>query len=98
MLIANFLILSGSYIYDLRQAAGIEPSRSLPFTFGVSFKITTNIQQNIGSLNATEQGWNRSEVTSTAVAAPLENGVWAFGLGGKRAPWRHREESSRHRP
>ncbi|MGA2765471.1 MAG: FlgD immunoglobulin-like domain containing protein [Spirochaetia bacterium] len=81
ILIANFLILSGSYMYDLRQAAGIEPSRSLPFTFGVSFKITTNIQQNIGSLNATEQGWNRSEVTSTAVAAPLENGVWAFGLG-----------------
>ncbi|HVP19371.1 MAG TPA: FlgD immunoglobulin-like domain containing protein, partial [Spirochaetia bacterium] len=81
ILIANFLTLSGSYMYDLRQAAGVEPSRSLPFTLGVSFKLTTNIQQNIGTFNATEQGWNRSEVTTTATAAPIENGVWAFGLG-----------------
>ena len=82
ILIANTVTLSGSYTYDLREAAGIEPSRSLPFTFGVSVKLTTNIKKPIGELNATERGWNQSEVTTTLAAAPLQgNGIWGFGLG-----------------
>ena len=81
ILLFNVMTLSGAYIYDLREAAGIEPARSYPFTFGITFKITTNIKQNIGALNATERGWNRSEVSTTVAAVPLQNGVWGFGAG-----------------
>ncbi len=81
ILLFNVVTLSGAYVYDLREAAGIEPARSLPFSFGLSFKLTTNIKQNIGVLNATEQGWNRSEVSTTMAAVPLQNGVWGFGAG-----------------
>ena len=85
ILLFNVVTLSGAYTYDLREAAGIEPARSLPFSFGISFKLTTNIKQNISALNATEQGWNRSEVSTTLAAVPLQNGVWGFG-GGVNVP------------
>jgi flagellar hook assembly protein FlgD/outer membrane protein OmpA-like peptidoglycan-associated protein len=81
ILLFNVVTLSGAYIYDLREAAGVEPARSLPFSFGISFKLTTNIKQNINALNATERGWNRSEVSTTVAAVPLQNGVWGFGAG-----------------
>jgi len=81
ILLFDVVTLSGAYSYDLREAAGIEPARSLPFSFGISFKFSTNIKQNIGALNATEQGWNRSDVSTTIAAVPLQNSVWGFGAG-----------------
>ena len=81
ILLFKVVTLSGAYSYDLREAAGIEPARSLPFSFGISFTFSTNIQQNIGALNATERGWNRSDVSTTIAAVPLQNGVWGFGAG-----------------
>ncbi len=81
ILLFNVVTLSGAYTYDLREAAGIEPARSLPFSFGISFRLTTNIKQTIDTLNATERGWNRSEVSTTLAAVPLQNGVWGFGAG-----------------
>ncbi|HVO39188.1 MAG TPA: FlgD immunoglobulin-like domain containing protein, partial [Spirochaetia bacterium] len=81
ILIANTVTLSGAYMYDLREAAGIEPSRSIPFTFGLSVKITTSVKPNTDALNTTERGWNQSEVNVAAVAAPLQGNIWGFGAG-----------------
>ena len=81
ILLFNVVTLSGAYIYDLREAAGIEPARSLPFSFGITFKLTTGSAPTPGSATTTEQGWNRSEISTTIAAVPLQNSVWGFGAG-----------------
>jgi flagellar hook assembly protein FlgD/outer membrane protein OmpA-like peptidoglycan-associated protein len=81
MAIADTVLLSGSYTFDLRQVLGVEPSRSLPFAFGVSLKLRTDIRDKIQFLDFSERGWNQSEVRTTVAAAPLQDGIWGIGLG-----------------
>jgi len=71
--VADIFFLNLSYLFDLRQALGTEPSRSLPLTFGISLKLN--------GLGKGTGGNDVTELQSTASAAPLEAGVWGFGLG-----------------
>ncbi|MFQ3620540.1 MAG: FlgD immunoglobulin-like domain containing protein [Spirochaetales bacterium] len=51
--------------------------RSLIPSFGISAVFRTDIKQEA----LEKRGWNRSDVTFTAAAAPLHSGIWAFGGG-----------------
>ncbi|MFP4363850.1 MAG: FlgD immunoglobulin-like domain containing protein [Spirochaetia bacterium] len=55
--------------------------RSVPLSGGIFVNITTNFSEDVEFLRISERGWNRSEVRSHITAAPLRNGLWAFGAG-----------------
>ncbi len=67
---------------DLRQMlpAG-DPARTLPLGFGLSLKIKTKIPTKVETADATERGYDQSEMKVTASAMGLQDGIWAFGLG-----------------
>jgi DNA-binding CsgD family transcriptional regulator len=71
--VADIFFLNAAYTFDAREAFGIEPSRSLPIAFGVTLKLS-----GIGVKTA---GQDVMELNSSIAAAPLEDGVWGFGLG-----------------
>jgi flagellar hook assembly protein FlgD/outer membrane protein OmpA-like peptidoglycan-associated protein len=54
--------------FDLHELKYGE-NRDIPVSFGLSVKFGTSVRQ------------DRSELTATAGAAPLQNGIWAAGLG-----------------
>jgi outer membrane protein OmpA-like peptidoglycan-associated protein/flagellar hook assembly protein FlgD len=47
--------------------------RDIPLSFGASVKLGTSVKE------------NRSEIKTTAAAAPLQDGIWATGLGANLA-------------
>jgi flagellar hook assembly protein FlgD/outer membrane protein OmpA-like peptidoglycan-associated protein len=71
--VADIFFLNTAYTFDARQVFGVEPSRSLPLSFGVTLKLS-----GIGVKTA---GQDVTELNSSVAAAPLEGGVWGFGLG-----------------
>ena len=66
---------------DGRQLFGMEPYRWLPLGFGLSLKIKTKIPTKVETADATERGWNQSEMRVSTSATAMQDGIWAFGLG-----------------
>ena len=75
--IANTLTIGTNYTFDLRQAIGADPSRSIPFGFGISLNLS-------GSPHPAQDA-AVNEVRSTVSVVPLANGLWSFG-GGVNIP------------
>jgi len=71
--VADIFFLNTAYTFDARQVLGVEPSRSLPISFGISLKLS--------GIGAKAAGQDVTELNSNVAAAPLEGGVWGFGLG-----------------
>jgi flagellar hook assembly protein FlgD/outer membrane protein OmpA-like peptidoglycan-associated protein len=71
--VAELFFLNLAYTFDARQVFGNEPSRSLPIGIGISLKLS-----GIGVKTA---GQDVTELNSNIGAAPMEGGVWGFGLG-----------------
>ena len=61
-----FLYLSTGF--DLHEL-GEDHGRAVPLAFGAAVKIGTSVRQ------------DKSELKTTLAAAPLQNGIWAVGLG-----------------
>ncbi len=78
---ADIVFLSAYLNLDLRQLITVDPARSLPLGFGLSLKIKTKIPTKVETADATERGWNQSEMKVTASAMSMQDGIWAFGLG-----------------
>ncbi len=55
--------------------SGLIPSFGLGFTFGL------DMQEEKDFLGLEKRGWGNSKITVNAAAAPLSNGLWAFGAG-----------------
>ena len=66
---------------DLRQLLSVDPPRSLPLGFGLALKIKTKIPTKVETADATERGYDQSEMKVTAAAMGMQDGIWAFGLG-----------------
>jgi outer membrane protein OmpA-like peptidoglycan-associated protein/flagellar hook assembly protein FlgD len=66
--IADRLFLHLGSSFDVRELTP-EDMRDIPISFGVSVKLGTSVK-NV-----------QSELTTTAAAAPLQNGIWALGAG-----------------
>ena len=71
--VKDILFLNAAFTEDARDALGIEPSRSLPLSLGISVKLS--------GIGAKAGGQDVTELNTSAAAAPLEGKVWAFGLG-----------------
>jgi flagellar hook assembly protein FlgD/outer membrane protein OmpA-like peptidoglycan-associated protein len=71
--VADIFFLTTAFTEDAREALGKEPSRSLPLSFGISLKLS--------GIGAKAGGQDVTELNTTASAAPLQGGVWGFGLG-----------------
>jgi len=71
--VADIFFLNTAYTFDARQASGAEPSRSFPISFGITLKLS--------GIGAKAAGQDVTELNSSVAAAPLEDGVWGFGLG-----------------
>jgi flagellar hook assembly protein FlgD/outer membrane protein OmpA-like peptidoglycan-associated protein len=71
--VAEIFFLNAAYTFDARQVFGVEPSRSLPISFGITLKLR--------GIGAKAAGQDVTEINTNAGAAPLEGGVWGFGLG-----------------
>jgi flagellar hook assembly protein FlgD/outer membrane protein OmpA-like peptidoglycan-associated protein len=74
--VADVFTMSAAYFFDLKQILGADPARSIPFTFGASLKLKTNITE---ILNISEESTKQSELSVTASAVPLQNNIWGFG-------------------
>ncbi len=75
--VADLFFLTASYNFDLRETLGIETARSLPIAFGMSLKLN-----GLGAKKAAEAGsQDVTEVNTSIAAAPLQGGVWGFGMG-----------------
>jgi flagellar hook assembly protein FlgD/outer membrane protein OmpA-like peptidoglycan-associated protein len=72
--------LFGGWRGDVRELfdSSVE-SRSLLPSIGLSVKFSTNIPQDESIIS--QQGWNQSELHTRVAAAPLHDGIWAFGTG-----------------
>ena len=77
--IADIFFLDVAYRFDLREVLGLDAARTVPVSFGLSFKLKTDIPGDTGFL--AERGWNRNEVRPVVSAAPLANGVLGLGFG-----------------
>ena len=71
--VADIFFLNAAYTFDAREVFGNEPSRSLPIGFGITLKLS-----GIGVKTA---GQDVTELNPSIAAAPLQDGMWAFGLG-----------------
>jgi flagellar hook assembly protein FlgD/outer membrane protein OmpA-like peptidoglycan-associated protein len=79
---ATDLVFLDAYLnLDGRQLLAPDTPRSLPLGFGLSLKIKTKIPTKVVTQEATERGWNQSEMKVTASAMAMQDGIWAFGLG-----------------
>ena len=65
---------------DLRQITddGFDRRSFIP-SFGISVNFSTDFAENDSFIS--ERGWNESELRSRVGAAPMYDGVWAFGAG-----------------
>jgi flagellar hook assembly protein FlgD len=69
---------------DLRERLDeARPNRSLVPSFGIAVDLSTDFSGEDGFL--AQRGWSRSDVEIKSSAAPLYNGIWAFGLGANAA-------------
>ncbi|HEC61355.1 MAG TPA: hypothetical protein ENI27_03775, partial [bacterium] len=71
--ILDFISLYVSSSLDLRELIN-SSARTVPVAFGATIKFAPSIRK------------NRSELNTTIAAAPLQNGIWAFG-GGVNIPF-----------
>ncbi|MCX7040216.1 MAG: hypothetical protein NT005_13915, partial [Spirochaetes bacterium] len=72
--VADIFFLDMSGVFDMRQVVlGLEPARQLPISFGASLKLK--------NLKMKSRGFEVNELKTTVAAAPLQNGIWAFGAG-----------------
>ena len=71
--ILDFISLYVSSSLDLRELIN-SSARTVPVAFGATIKFAPSIRK------------NRSELNTTVAAAPLQNGIWAFG-GGVNIPF-----------
>lgn len=71
--VADIFFLDMAGIFDLRQVLGLEPARQIPISFGASLKLK--------NLKIKGKGFEVNEFKSTFAAAPLQDGIWAFGAG-----------------
>ena len=70
--------LSGHY--DIVELTDTTVSNRSPIPgFGISVTFRTDFNEDARFLS--DRGWNRSEVKPAIAAAPLNNGIWAFGAG-----------------
>jgi flagellar hook assembly protein FlgD/outer membrane protein OmpA-like peptidoglycan-associated protein len=69
----DVFFLDLAYTFDGRQVFGVEPSRSFPVSAGISLKLS--------GIGAKAGGQDVTEINSTVAAAPMEGGVYGFGLG-----------------
>ncbi|NOZ69241.1 MAG: hypothetical protein GXP46_08380, partial [Deferribacteres bacterium] len=76
----DLLHVNASYVMDLVDILK-GTARNIPFNFGVSVNLKTDIKKNINFLGITRNRWNTSTVRLSTAVAPLQNGVWAGGLG-----------------
>ncbi len=73
----DIFFLTASYNFDLRETMGLETPRSLPIAFGLSLKLN-----GLGGKGAGQAGGQDvSEIGTSIAAAPLQGGVWGFGMG-----------------
>ncbi|MFW5785687.1 MAG: FlgD immunoglobulin-like domain containing protein [bacterium] len=69
---------------DLRERLDdTRPNRSLIPSVGIAVDFSTDFRGDEGLL--ARRDWSRSDVEVKSAAAPLYNGIWAFGLGGNVA-------------
>ena len=70
----------GGWQADAREFidSSVEQRSMIP-SFGIAVKLSTDFQESESFIG--EQGWNRSQVTTRAAAAPLYDGIWGFGGG-----------------
>lgn len=78
---ADLVFLDAYLNLDLRQLISVDPARSLPLGFGLSLKIKTKIPTKVETAEATERGYQQSEMKVTSAALAMQEGIWAFGLG-----------------
>ena len=78
---ADLVFLDVYLNLDVRQMLAVDTPRSLPLGFGLSLKIKTKIPTKVETQDATERGWNQSEMKVTASTMAMQDGIWAFGLG-----------------
>jgi flagellar hook assembly protein FlgD/outer membrane protein OmpA-like peptidoglycan-associated protein len=71
--VEDIFFLNAAWVFDARQAFGVEPSRSIPVSIGVTLKL--------GGLGVKTAGQEVTEIRPSIAAAPLQNGVWGFGAG-----------------
>ncbi len=71
--VADIFFLNAALNLDLRQLIGVEPSPTLPFSFGISLKLS--------GLGVKTAGQDVTEIKTSIAAMPLEAGIWAFGMG-----------------
>jgi flagellar hook assembly protein FlgD/outer membrane protein OmpA-like peptidoglycan-associated protein len=75
--VADIFFLDASYNFDLQETLNPVTARSFPIAFGVTLKLS-----GLGGKPAGQAGGQDvTEVKSSIVAAPLQGGVWGFGLG-----------------
>ena len=73
----DFIFLRSAYQFDLMELIDTNlNSRIFPVSFGGTVKLK-NALKNI----TTSSNLNRSEININFSAAPMQNGIWAFGLG-----------------
>jgi flagellar hook assembly protein FlgD/outer membrane protein OmpA-like peptidoglycan-associated protein len=71
--VADTFSLVTNLTLDLRQALGVEPSRTLPLGFGMSLRLS--------GLGVKTAGQEVTEIRTALSAAPLQGSIWGFGLG-----------------
>ena len=71
--VRDVFFLNTAFTEDARQVLGIEPSRSLPVSVGISVRLS--------GIGAKAGGQDVTEVNTSVAAAPLQDDVWGFGLG-----------------
>ncbi|MBN2739189.1 MAG: OmpA family protein [Spirochaetales bacterium] len=75
-----FLYGSVNLGLNIAQAAGADTSRPF-YSFGMAVKYTLPISKDIQFLDISEKGWDKSEIKTNIIAAPVNDGVWAIGAG-----------------
>jgi flagellar hook assembly protein FlgD/outer membrane protein OmpA-like peptidoglycan-associated protein len=69
----DIVFLDAALLLDARQLLGAEPSRPLPFAIAVSYRFK--------DLALKTPGPDVTETRAMLSVAPLQDGIWGFGLG-----------------
>jgi len=72
----DMISLKGAYNFDLQDT--LTGTERFPLSFGLAVSFGTGSKSDD---DGEADVWRRSEITTTAGAAPLINGIWAMGLG-----------------
>lgn len=80
ILLKDFLSLTFATRIDIKELISYSAYGLIP-SFGLSYTYKMNLKEDIEFLGITERGWNRSEIKTQVSAAPIRQGVWAYGLG-----------------